>query len=77
MPSKAKHGCGRGSYLITGMGGMGLVQYQYLNSKSQAVRRRSGLLQKSSERLATHDPEDAISCKIQKVQALEALELRF
>jgi len=38
---------------------------------------RSDRLQKSSGAMATHDPEDAISCKIQKVQALEALELRF
>jgi len=36
---------------------------------------RSGLPAKEQweQWLATHDPEDAISCKIQKVQALEAL----
>jgi len=58
---------------------MGLVLAQYLPTvKAKLVVGRSGLPAKSREQwLATHDPEDAISCKIQKVQALEALELRF
>jgi len=71
-----------GSYLITGgMGGMGLVLAQYLlNSKSQASASRAfwtACKEQWEQWLATHDPEDAISCKIQKVQALEALGLRF
>lgn len=69
----------RGVYLITGgMGGMGLVLAQYLAQTVKAklvLVGRSGLPAKEQweQWLATHDPEDAISCKIQKVQALEAL----
>lgn len=69
----------RGVYLITGgMGGMGLVLAQYLAQTVKAklvLVGRSGLPAKEQweQWLATHAPEDAISCKIQKVQALEAL----
>jgi acyl transferase domain-containing protein/acyl carrier protein len=68
-----------GVYLITGgMGGMGLVLAEYLAQTVQAklvLIGRSGLPAKEQwqQWLATHDAEDNISRKIQKVQALEAL----
>ncbi len=69
----------QGVYLITGgLGGVGLVLAEYL---AQTVQAKLILLGRSafpdqdkwSEWLSTHDEEDPISQKIQKLQAMKAL----
>lgn len=78
LPSKTRLRQG-GVYLITGgMGGMGLVLAEYLAQTVQAkliLIGRSVLPAKEQweEWLATHDALDSTSCKIKKVQQLEAL----
>nr|WP_223280141.1 type I polyketide synthase [Nostoc sp. PA-18-2419] len=68
-----------GVYLIVGgLGDIGLVLAEYLAQTADTkliLTGRSGLPAKQdwSQWLATHDDSDDISCKIQKVQALEAL----
>jgi non-ribosomal peptide synthase protein (TIGR01720 family) len=74
--SKLKQG---GVYLITGgFGGIGLVLAEYLAHTLQAkliLIGRGGLPERSEWKqwLETHDSEDAVSRKIQKVLALEEL----
>ncbi|MBN3951428.1 MAG: SDR family NAD(P)-dependent oxidoreductase [Nostoc sp. NMS7] len=69
----------RGVYLITGgLGGIGLVLAEYLAKTLQAkliLVGRSGLPAKEQweQWLTTDDADDTTSCKIQKVQQLEAL----
>ncbi|MDF5735722.1 MULTISPECIES: type I polyketide synthase [unclassified Nostoc] len=68
-----------GVYLITGgLGGIGLVLAEYLAKTVQAkliLIGRKGLPKRSQweQWLATHDSQDAISCKLQKLLALEEL----
>ena len=68
-----------GVYLITGgLGGVGLVLAEYLAQSVQAkliLIGRSAFPDRDSwdEWLATHDEQDGVSCKIRKLQALEAL----
>ena len=75
--SKLKQG---GVYLITGgMGGIGLTLAEHLARTVQAkliLLGRSTLPKKETwdEWLATHDPNDSISQKIQKIKNLEALK---
>ncbi|MEM6402392.1 MAG: SDR family oxidoreductase, partial [Cyanobacteria bacterium P01_D01_bin.116] len=69
----------KGVYLITGgLGGVGLVLAEYLAHTVQAklvLIGRNGLPEKDqwSQWLETHDQNDSISCKIRKVQKIEAL----
>jgi len=50
------------------MGGMGLVLAQYLAQTEKPISRAfwTACKEQWEQWLATHDPEDAISCKIQK-----------
>ncbi len=68
-----------GIYLITGgLGGVGLVLAEYL---AQTVKAKLVLIGRSAfpdhnewlQWLSTHDESDSISCKIRKLQAIEAL----
>ncbi|MDZ7949839.1 polyketide synthase [Nostoc sp. DedQUE09] len=68
-----------GVYLITGgLGGVGLVLAEYL---AQTVKAKLVLTGRSAfpdrnewlQWLSTHDESDSISCKIRKLQAIEAL----
>ena len=68
-----------GVYLITGgLGGIGLALAEYLAKTVRAklilIGRRS-LPERSqwSQWLATHDSQDAVSCKLQKILAIEEL----
>ncbi|MDZ8091997.1 MAG: beta-ketoacyl synthase N-terminal-like domain-containing protein [Nostoc sp. DedQUE05] len=69
----------RGVYLITGgLGGIGLVLAEYLAKTVQAklvLIGRKGLPERSQweQWLETHDSQDNISCKIQKMLLLEEL----
>ncbi|MDZ8030982.1 polyketide synthase [Nostoc sp. DedSLP04] len=69
----------RGVYLITGgLGGIGLVLAEYLAKTVQAkliLIGRKGLPERSQweQWLETHDSQDSISCKIQKMLVLEEL----
>jgi len=77
-PDAVEHGCGRGSlpdYWWHGRYGFSPGSISRPD-KSQASASRAfwtACKEQWEQWLATHDPEDAISCKIQKVQALEAL----
>ncbi|MCC5666140.1 SDR family NAD(P)-dependent oxidoreductase [Nostoc sp. CHAB 5784] len=68
-----------GVYLIIGgLGDIGLVLAEYLAQTAHAKLILTGrssfpLKQEWSQWLATHDENDDITCKIQKMQALEAL----
>ncbi|MEH1973942.1 MAG: beta-ketoacyl synthase N-terminal-like domain-containing protein [Nostoc sp.] len=68
-----------GVYLITGgLGGIGLVLAEYLAKTVQAkliLIGRKGLPERSQwqQWLETHDSKDSVSCKIQKMLALEEL----
>ncbi|MDF5712390.1 MAG: beta-ketoacyl synthase N-terminal-like domain-containing protein [Rhizonema sp. NSF051] len=69
----------KGVYLITGgLGGIGLVLAEYL---AQSVQARLILIGRSAfpgrdeweKWLATHDPQDEVSCKIRKLQQIQKL----
>ncbi|WP_138505856.1 type I polyketide synthase [Nostoc sp. PA-18-2419] len=68
-----------GVYLITGgLGGVGLVLAEFLAQTVKAkliLTGRSPFLDRHewSQWLSTHDESDSISCKIRKLQAIEAL----
>ncbi|MCC5616017.1 condensation domain-containing protein [Nostoc sp. CHAB 5836] len=77
-PAKTKLKQG-GVYLITGgLGGIGLVLAEYLAKTVQAkliLIGRKGLPERShwNQWLETHDSKDSVSCKIQKILALQEL----